>query len=258
MTQPPAQREFGRVLVTVLAAAVLAGTFLWQDRGSLERGNRLYRDNQIQTAESLYRATAESRSPRPTAFYNLGTALLTLGIPESERYLQVAAEAADSAAAQRGNYNLGYRLLTRLDESGDPASWIPLLVAAVGNNRAALRLDPGDEDARWNLALAQRLFEDMTALMELEEDSVVVEEVPTPEEEEGGIVIPQIAQDRTGMVESGREALAGEDPGELTEGEALDLVETIRDNPEKLLWGILWSRRPDVASWLGSYPGGRW
>lgn len=258
MTDPPAQRELWRVFVTVLAAAVLAGTFLWQDRSSLERGNRLYRDNQIQTAESLYRATAESRSPRPTAFYNLGTALLTLGIPESERYLQVAAAAADSAAAQRGNYNLGYRLLTRLEESGDPASWVPLLAAAVGSNRAALRLDPSDEDARWNLALAQRLFEDMTALMELEEDSVVVEELPTPEEEEGGIVIPQIAQDRTGMVESGREALAGEDPGELTEGEALDLIETIRDNPEKLLWGILWSRRPDVASWLGSYPGGRW
>ena len=258
MTDPPAQRELWRVFVTVLAAAVLAGTFLWQDRSSLERGNRLYRDNQIQTAESLYRATAESRSPRPTAFYNLGTALLTLGIPESERYLQVAAAAADSAAAQRGNYNLGYRLLTRLEESGDPASWVPLLAAAVGSNRAALRLDPSDEDARWNLALAQRLFEDMTALMELEEDSVVVEELPTPEEEEGGIVIPQIAQDRTGMVESGREALAGEDPGELTEGETLDLIETIRDNPEKLLWGILWSRRPDVASWLGSYPGGRW
>jgi len=245
------------VFATLLAASVLVGTFLWQDHGSLERGNRLYRDNQIQRAELLYRATAESRAHLPTAFYNLGTALLTLGIPDAERYLQVAAEAADSATAQRGNYNLGYRLLTRLEESGEPDSWIPLLLAAVGSNRTALRLDPGDEDARWNLALAQRLFEDLTAVIESEEDSAVAEEPPSPEEE-GGIVVPQVAEDRNGMVESGREALAGDDPGELTEGEALGLIETVRDDPEKLMWGILWSRRPDVASWVGSYPGGYW
>ena len=52
--------------------------------------------------------------------------------------------------------------------------------------------------------------------------------------------------------------MAGEDPGPLTEAEALRLVEVISDDPEQLLWGILWSHRPDVAWWAESYPGGDW
>ncbi len=254
MTRLPTGRELALVLACLLAALGLVGTFLWQDRGSLERGNRLYRNGQVQRAEPLYRPSAESPATAPTALYNLGTALLTLGTPEAEQYLLLATEAGDSAAAQRGHYNLGQRFLTQLDVVAAPDSWIPLLAAAIGSNRAALRLDPGDENAQWNLALAQRMLDDLTRGLEPAEVRSDEDETAPSED---GIVIPQPAEgERQPMTEGEREALAGDDPGPLTESEALGLVEAINDDPEQLLWGILWSRRPDVAWWAESYPGG--
>ena len=55
MTRLPVRREFALVLGCLLVGLGLVGTFFWQDRGSLERGNRLYRDDQVQRAERLYR-----------------------------------------------------------------------------------------------------------------------------------------------------------------------------------------------------------
>ena len=256
MTRPPARRELAVFLVSLLAALGLVGTFLWQDRASLERGNRLYRDDQVQMAEQLYRASTESAIAPPTAMYNLGTALLALGAPEAQDYLRIAAQAGDSAAAQRGYYNLGLGFLTQFDETAPPDSWVPLLAAAVGSNRAALRLDPDDEDARWNLALAQLVLDDLT---DVEDSDETQDEGERPEDEGEGLVIAQPGEDeRQPPPEAGREALAGEDPGPLTDEEALSLVEAVSDDPEQLLWGILWSGRPDVAWWAESYPGGSW
>ena len=256
MTRLPV-RELALVLACLLAVLGLVGTFLWQDRSSLERGNRLYHDGQVQRAEQLYRASTESPVAPPTALYNLGTALLTLGTPETEHYLRLATEAGDSAAAQRGHYNLGLGFLTQFNEAA-PDSWIPLLTAAVGSNRAALRLDPGDENARWNLALAQRMLDDLTRVIEPDEASSGEEE--TLPEAQDGVVIPQPGEneEQPPPTEGGRETLAGVDPGPLTEAEALRLVEVINDDPEQLLWGILWSHRPEVAWWAESYPGGDW
>ena len=263
MTRRGAKRGLAGGVVCFLCAVGLVGTFLWQDRGSLERGNRLYRGGQVQLAETLYRASAEpvadsaeALTATPTALYNLGTALLALGTPGAEDYLRFATEAADSSAAQRGHYNRGHRFLTLLEEATESDSWIPLLAAAVGSNRAALRLDPGDENARWNLALSQRLLDDLSAAVERRE--APPDEEAAPDEEE--LVLPQPGddEDRAGIQEVEREALAGEDPGPLSEDDALGLVESISDDPEQLLWGILWSHRPDVSSSARSYPGGNW
>lgn len=254
MTRLPAGREVITVMACLLAALGLVGTFLWQDGSSLERGNRLYRDGQVRRAEPLYRLGAESSMAPPIAVYNLGTALLTLGTPEAEQYLRLATEADDSAVAQRGHYNLGHSFLTQV-ELGEPGSWTPLLAAAIGSNRAALRLDPGDQSARWNLALAQLMLDNLTPVSESNE----VASSDTRSQSEGGVVVPQPGDDEgPPPTEGGREALAGEDPGSLTESEALLLLEAMSDDPEQLLWGILWSQRPEVVPGLGSYPGGNW
>lgn len=237
-----------RVLARVLGAGLLVAVLLWQDRSSLERGNRLFRAGDVQAAVQLYRARAEAPNATATASYNLGTALLASDAAEAEQHLRLARQSVDSAARQRAYYNLGYRFLTGVEEWFRPDSAMFLLAAAIGSNRAALRLDPDYEDARWNLALAQRMLDSLTALYG--EEFGDVDEPPETEE----------VDERPEVVMGSRETLAREgDVGQLTVDEALRLLEDLSDDPELLVRGILWAHRPVPQGWLTQpLPGGKW
>ena len=139
-------------IVAVIVAVGLAAGIIWFDQGSLERGNRLYRDGDPPAAVEVYERV-------PSAEYNLGTALLGIDADSSEVLLRLATESEDGVTAQRGYYNLGYRLLALSQGPMGRDSAISVLGQAVVSNRAALRIDPNDQDARWNLALAQRGFD---------------------------------------------------------------------------------------------------
>ena len=89
--------------------------------------------------------------------YNLGTALLKLGrYAEAQQHLQLATREADAELKQRASYNLGNRYLeaARKGDAGEETT--QLLDAAVESYKQALRLDPADMDAKWNLELALR------------------------------------------------------------------------------------------------------
>jgi hypothetical protein len=241
------------VLGFALAAMAVAWASATRYRASLERGNRLYHEGRVEDATELYRARVESELPEGPVAYNLGTALLALGSPEAEEYLRLATELYDSAAMQRAYYNLGHLFLSRAEDALAPELAITQLVGAVNNGRMALRLDPGDEDARWNLAMAQHMLDALY-------DQVPPTDTATSEESdrsEGGLIIPEIARrDRP----QGREleAIAGEDPGSLAPAEARELLNGIGTDVEALIRAILWSRRPDVEPWAEPYPGGSW
>lgn len=274
MTPRPMPMKIVWLAACGLAALGLVGA-LRQERASLERGNRFYHGGSVERAQEIYRARAESDLATGVDAYNLGTALLTLGAPDAEEYLRAATEGTatqaaateggtterapreemDSAAVQRGYYNLGQLLLSRLDEVAAADEAIPLLAAAVGSNRAALRLDPGDADARWNLALAQLLLDSLTSLAGL--DAAPREEDTDRADGQEGMVIPQVAQlgPRRGRE---YEAVAGDDPGSINEAEARALLDAVSTDVEALIRGILWSLRPDVSPWAEPYPGGNW
>jgi hypothetical protein len=131
---------------------------------------------------------------------------------------------------------------------------VSALMAAVASNRLALRLDPADESARWNLALAQDWL-DALAPPEDEAPSSGSDSGEVPEDTGGAIV----SAPRRGAVEGEREALAGQDPGPMSATAALGLLESVIDEPESLMRRILWSHRPDVPWWEPqAYPGGGW
>jgi len=242
-----------------LAALGLVGAFR-QERVSLERGNRLYHDGSVERAQDIYRARVESDFATGVDAYNLGTALLALGAPQAEEYLRVATEGdatagVDSAAVQKGYYNLGRLFLSRSEEASGADAAIPLLTAAVESTRSALRLDPRDADARWNLALAQLLLDSLTSLAAL--DPAAREEDTDRADGDEGMVIPQVAQmgPRRGRE---YEAVAGDDPGSINQAEARALLDAVSTDVEALIRGILWSLRPDVSPWAEPYPGGNW
>ena len=241
---------------------------------SMEWGNRLFRSGRLRAAADVYAARVDTTAAGTQASYNLGTALLHLDSDETERYLLQAAGGNDSAAVQRSHYNLAVRLLGGVEPDSDPFSAIPLLSGAIDHGRAALRLDPLDEDARWNLALAIRAYANVAEVFEegpAESDT----EVTAPEEEsgEGGSesesggaaeeledVTPPDSRGRPAGAATGvREALAREDPGPLTEAAILDLLEGHADDTGLLVRGILWSQRPTVDRRSGQpFPGGEW
>jgi hypothetical protein len=151
-----------------------------------------------------------------------------------------------------------------------------ILLDAVAVGREALRLDPTDEDARWNLAVAQRRLDAMVPPGEdngrqssgESEDEVAMNNPELARSEdspaESGLEPedPRQAEnpgERSGPRQGAREAWAAQDPGPMSRDDALGLLGNLHDEPELLLRGILWSHRPDVAWWSGQpYPGGRW
>ncbi|HET9440953.1 MAG TPA: VWA domain-containing protein [Longimicrobiales bacterium] len=125
--------------------------------GDVEKANRLYRAGKYEEAARIYQEVIRSGKVEPYVRYNLGTALLRLGrYQEAQQHLQQATREAEAELKQRAQYNLGNRYLeeARKGEAGEQTT--QLLDAAIESYKHALRLDPGDMDAKWNLELALR------------------------------------------------------------------------------------------------------
>lgn len=143
-----------RIASIFLALTILLTAFGF---GDLERGNRLYREGRYAEAVEAYRAALGDGDASPILHYNLGTALLRLEeYDEAERHLRAALASIEPDARERTHYNLGNRFLQAARATADPEASALLLEAAVEAYKQALRLDPGDADAKWNLELALR------------------------------------------------------------------------------------------------------
>jgi tetratricopeptide (TPR) repeat protein len=142
----------GLAVLAVAAMLIAAG---------VHEGNRAFREGRFADAEAAYRAAIERGDDGALVRYNLGTALLRQGrYEEAREHFEIAAMTdGPEAVRQAARYNSGNTGL-------EPAFVLPLSAArvemlrhAVVEYRAALLLDPSDEDAKWNLELAQRLLE---------------------------------------------------------------------------------------------------
>jgi len=274
----PLRRETRRRVVgAAVVSALLLPVFVRQELGSVERANRMYRAGDEASAAELYGRAVETDSLGDIATsFNLGTSLLFFEADSAKELLRRVAATQDPATAQRAHYNLGFGQLMASETPSAPDSVIPELRAAVRSFRQALRLDPHDQDARWNLALAIRRLE---TLLPPGEDTG--EESGSESDDEVPMNDPQLARSENAPAESGpeppdprptddsgerigpregaREAWALQDPGPLTTERALQLLSAVEDDAELLLKGILWSHRPDIAWWTGqAYPGGNW
>jgi Ca-activated chloride channel homolog len=145
-----------RVLWAVGLAAVLAAS-------GVEEGNRRYAAGDYAGAAEAYaRALAEGDSSAVVR-YNLGTALLRLErYDEALPHLEAAArEGAPAPVRLRSHYNGGNAdLQPAFDGAVEGGDRRDRLERAVRHYRDALRLDPADADAKWNLELAQRLLDE--------------------------------------------------------------------------------------------------
>lgn len=151
--------------------ALAAGLVAW-GIGDKEEGNRLYRAGKFTEAAAAYAKALKDGDDSPELHYNLGTVLLRLGrYEEAEQHLKAALKNVEPALRERTLYNLGNRYLyaARAQAAGGSAGAAPggapgappggqdtraTLDAAVKAYEQALRIDPRDGWAKWNLELA--------------------------------------------------------------------------------------------------------
>jgi Ca-activated chloride channel homolog len=128
--------------------------------GDARRGERLYLEGRYAEADSAFqRALAADSSPGVA--YGAGNALYRLERYEGAAKRYHLAIAQDGRLKQRGLYNLGNALVRAAEESPEKAEPLHRAIEAY---EEALRLDPSDADAKWNLELAlKRLGDDRTS-----------------------------------------------------------------------------------------------
>jgi Ca-activated chloride channel homolog len=122
--------------------------------------DRAFRAGDYPRAAELYAQAITDDGGTPEGHYNLGTALLRAGRFDAAREQLAIAQQGDGAVRQRAFYNAGN---TDLEPAflPDAAPARDEVLRAIEAYRAALRLEPDDLDAKWNLELAQRLLDEL-------------------------------------------------------------------------------------------------
>ena len=247
-------------LAAVLAAALAAVVFA--ERASEERANRLHRRGDWSSAARIYRARlqaevplatgerdAESPAvpedpapdagpapavtpPAPHLHYNLGTTLLELAEGSDARVrLSRGAAGPDDELRSLAWYNLGVASVRAAIAAPGSDSALVHVVAAMEENRNALRLSPGREEAAWNLAFARRMLDSLDTggrrgvqAGEAFSDAELTGDDTRAEGESGEIMAPpgMLGEEETIVGPEGEEALSLAEAAAILNGIRLD------------------------------------
>lgn len=127
-------------------------------RGQLRQGNRQYRKQNYEQAEVSYRRALEHDSTDVRGQYNLGNALYRqkkYDVADSHYVRAITSPSATPKQRAHALHNRGNSLLQAGMENKDQQ----LLQQALTSYQEALKLDPKNEDTRYNLALARHLLQ---------------------------------------------------------------------------------------------------
>ena len=256
---------FAATLAVALTAVVFA------ERASEERANRLHRRGDWSSAARIYRArlqeevpvTPRERAseapaaaepaatpPSPHLHYNLGTTLLELAeAPDARARLSRGAAGPDDELRSLAWYNLGVASLRAAIAAPGSDSALVHVVAAMEENRNALRLSPGHEEAAWNLAFARRMLDSLDAggrrgvqAGEAFSDAELTGDDTMAEGESGEIMAPpgMLGEEETVVDPEGEEALSLAEASAILNGIRLDgelITRKLLGLASRSLWG---------------------
>lgn len=115
-------------------------------RRHVKQGNKQFQKRDFSEAETSYRKALEKNKENPQALYNLGNALIAQGQDTTAiKFFEQAAKAEKNPMRQSQSFhNLGTILQGR-----------KMFAEAIEQYKQALRLNPHDDDARYNLVLCK-------------------------------------------------------------------------------------------------------
>ena len=146
------------IWVSVLALSAGAVSAEKAERKNVREGNKLYESEKYTESEIAYRKSLEVNPRSTEGTYNLGNSLYKQGkFPEAaEQYQLIAGQGEKMVATPEGKarlsevyHNMGNIFMQNKDYG-----------KAVEVYKQSLRLNPKDDETRYNLALAQKLLSD--------------------------------------------------------------------------------------------------
>ena len=122
-----------------------------QVRQELKKGNKEYNQEKYTEGEINYRKALETNARSTDAAYNLGNALYKQSkFPEAgQQYEAALSRETDKELSAAGFHNIGNIFMSNQDYQ-----------KSIEAYKKSLRLNPNDDETRYNLALAQKLLED--------------------------------------------------------------------------------------------------
>jgi len=117
------------------------------DRQLIREGNKLFRAGQYADAETRYRKAVEANKDNPQAIYNLGNALM------AQKKDSAAVEEFQKAAKLEKNPQRKYQAFHNI---GVICQTKQMFQDAITAYKEALRLNPHDDQTRYNLELCKR------------------------------------------------------------------------------------------------------
>ncbi|PNE26605.1 hypothetical protein BHU11_06175 [Tannerella sp. oral taxon 808] len=143
--------------MATLLLAVGSASAQKAERSNIRRGNRFYRNEKYTESEIAYRKSIEVNPRSVEAAYNLGNALYKQKkYPEAaEQYMQIVGRREQLLADNPAN---GKRLAEVYHNLGNIQMQGKDYAKSVEAYKQSLRLNPKDDETRYNLALAQKLL----------------------------------------------------------------------------------------------------
>ena len=115
---------------------------------NLPEGNVEFANKEYANAEANYRISKSNAPARATAYYNLGTAIYKQKQPSEAKY--AFAKSLEKAKGKQQKHQASYNLGNALMKEKNYAQ-------AIEAYKIALRNNPKDDEARYNLALAKKM-----------------------------------------------------------------------------------------------------
>jgi tetratricopeptide (TPR) repeat protein len=153
-------KRINKIIIGVTLGFLCAGTAVGQKavRERVHEGNKYYKKEHFTEAEIAYRKSLEVNSRSFEGIYDLGNALYKQQkFPEAaEQYKLVAAQSERFLSESPANINRLAQVFHNLGNIGMQAKDYANSIQAY---KQSLRLNPRDDETRYNLALAQKLLE---------------------------------------------------------------------------------------------------
>jgi Ca-activated chloride channel family protein len=217
--------------------------------GKARKGNREYHRENFEQALKHYRDAQLEDPESPPLHFNIGNALYKQqNWEEAMAEYRMTLSSQDSALAQRAHYNMGNSLYRQGN-----------LPEAIEAYKKALRIDPTDMDAKYNLELAQRQLQENEQQSQQSQDQQQEqdqqeqqeqgeqqqqqrdqqqqqqeeqEEYQKPQGMDGEEERPQEQQAQEGQ-EEGQKSPQPERPGQMSPEEVAQLLNALKEQEKK-------------------------
>ncbi len=136
-----------RTIVICVLSAMCGIMSAQTDRQHIRNGNRLYRQQKFDKAETDYRKAVDKNNKNPQAYYNLGCALMQ---QQKDSLAIVNLETAGKLETSKNRKAMVYHNIGVICQGHQ------MFQEAIEAYKESLRNNPKDDETRYNLALCQR------------------------------------------------------------------------------------------------------